>query len=266
MHGNAGEWCLDYFDAYYGNPEVADQFKRPSFILNYVDPAVVFKEGLSMGVYKRFPVNRVCRGGNATSKPDGCTSYCRHPRYATAGIRVALVPKNALSGIDDSDAAVYGLCPVTQELAKNIKELNARELKIKRLQSALTVMRVAKEASDVAVAAYEEYRRNRDVKADGGGSSEGGESGFSTIKGPGTLSYDLSHKNGQSARYSLYVGGKKISDNVEWSAGGTSLSVNSSGRAMARNPPCGKGGRFRTGIRATYKGKTYRKTITIIKR
>ena len=84
-------------------------------------------------------------------------------------------------------------------------------------------------------------------------------SGYGSISGPTTL------KPGSSATYKLRVGGKVV--NADWGQGGTSISVYSAGdhgRAMAGNPPLKKG-KFKTGIRATYNGKSYSKTIYIQK-
>lgn len=91
----------------------------------------------------------------------------------------------------------------------------------------------------------------------GGGASSGG--GYGSISGPTNLGY------GETAVYRLYVGGKKV--NADWHQNGTSITVYGSGdhaRAMGGNPPI-KSGKFRTGIRATYNGKTYTKTIYIVK-
>ena len=99
-----------------------------------------------------------------------------------------------------------------------------------------------------------------------GNSSSDAASGFGTIKGPSSLSYDFTHNDGQWATYKLFVGGKDVSANATWSSAGTSITVNSNGRAMAGNPPVGKGKSYKTGIRATYKGKSYTKSITILKR
>ena len=63
------------------------------------------------------------------------------------------------------------------------------------------------------------------------------------------------------------IGGKKMTSGVDWSQDGTSISVYGAGdyaRAMAGNPPV-KSGFFRSGIKATVNGKTYRKTIQIHK-
>lgn len=100
--------------------------------------------------------------------------------------------------------------------------------------------------------------------ANDGGQNSGcgrtqGSSGWGTIKGPNSLS------KGKSATYKLYVGGSLV--NANWSQGGTSISVYGSGshaRVMAGNPPI-KSGKFKTGIRAVYNGKTYQKSIYIVK-
>ena len=92
--------------------------------------------------------------------------------------------------------------------------------------------------------------------ADGSSSSE---SGYGSISGPSNLGM------GATGVYYLHVGGKKVA--ADWHQNGTSISVYGSGdhaRAMGGNPPI-KSGKYKTGIRATYNGKTYYKTIYIVK-
>ncbi len=95
------------------------------------------------------------------------------------------------------------------------------------------------------------------------GATTGGEassnSSYGSISGPSNLGC------GEMAVYRLYVGGKKV--DADWHQNGTSISVYGSGdhaRAMGGNPPI-KSGKYKTGIRATYNGKTYTKTIYIVK-
>ena len=129
---------------------------------------------------------------------------------------------------------------------------------------------IALEAMDIilpAVQAGIESTMDQHIATQGSVASTGGAvSGFGTIKGAGSLTYTSSTRNGQWSEYSLYVGGKNVTDQATWSAGGTAISVSSNGRAMAGNPPCDKGGSFKSGIKATYNGKTYTKSITIFKR
>jgi len=83
--------------------------------------------------------------------------------------------------------------------------------------------------------------------------------GWGTIKGPNSLG------KGKSATYKLYVGGSLV--NASWAQSGTSISVYGSGnhaRVTAGNPPI-KSGKFKTGIRAVYNGKTYQKSIYVVK-
>ena len=87
--------------------------------------------------------------------------------------------------------------------------------------------------------------------------SDSSASGYGTISGPTIL------RPGATATYKLYVGGRLV--NADWSQGGTSIRVYSSGdhgRVMAGTPPI-RSGSFRTGVRAKYNGKTYSKTIYI---
>ena len=106
----------------------------------------------------------------------------------------------------------------------------------------------------VEIADTVEHIKHRNCSAINGGSG----SGYYTIKGPDTIA------EGKSARYTLYVGGKKISSGVSWS-GGSSVTVSSgNGNVMAGNPPKGSG-KYRTTITAHYNGKSYSKTIYIAK-
>jgi len=102
-----------------------------------------------------------------------------------------------------------------------------------------------------------------DVAAHGNGKGDDGKcpKGLPTIKGKSTL------KECESSTYQLYIGGTKITSGVEWAPAGTSITVSNAGshaRAMAGNPPI-RSGLFKTGIKATYNGKTYRKWISIRK-
>lgn len=148
-----------------------------------------------------------------------------------------------------------------------------------------------RDKTDVAIRAKEEYKRehpnpnaefwgdfvegmaeaapeivestiNAGMEKNGGGSLDGGGGaggGYGSISGPTNLGV------GKSGVYYLHVGGKKVS--AEWAQNGTSISVYGRGghaRVVAGNPPL-RGGKFKTGIRATYNGKTYTKAIYILK-
>lgn len=68
-----------------------------------------------------------------------------------------------------------------------------------------------------------------------------------------------------SGTYSLIVDGKQVNADVKWRSAGTSITVydqGSTARVVAGNPP--KDG-FKTAIEATYKGKSYKKTIVLYK-
>ena len=117
---------------------------------------------------------------------------------------------------------------------------------------------VAESAGQVAADAAINKKR---VKVKQGATSANSPSGggYGSISGPTNLGV------GSSGVYYLYVDGKKVS--ADWHQNGTSISVYGSGdhaRAMGGNPPV-KSGKFKTGIRATYNGNTYSKTIYIVK-
>ena len=142
---------------------------------------------------------------------------------------------------------------------------------IQKKAALLPLVKFAVTAFEVAQPVIEVYVNDRIERSLGGKASINGDvasgtSGFGAIQGPSSLSYDSVHNNGQWANYSLYVGGKNVSANAAWSSAGTSITVSSSGRAMAGNPPVSRGKSFKTGIRATYNGKSYTKSITITKR
>ena len=108
------------------------------------------------------------------------------------------------------------------------------------------------------VAADAAMRKTENVSGATVGEASSGSS-YGSISGPSSLGV------GASGTYYLYVGGQKVS--ADWSQAGTSISVYGSGdhaRAMGGNPPI-KSGRYKTGIRATYNGKTYTKTIYVVK-
>ena len=99
------------------------------------------------------------------------------------------------------------------------------------------------------------HSQNNDLASDSSSSGNG----YGSISGPSNLG------TGSTGVYRLYVGGKKVE--AEWHQNGTSITVYGSGdhaRAMGGNPPINSG-KYKTGIRATYNGKTYYKTIYIVK-
>ena len=151
---------------------------------------------------------------------------------------------------------------IEAEIAAEKAEKNRREAEVWQ--------KIAFEAMDIILPAIQaglESTMDHYIATQGNVVSVGGAaSGFGTINGAGSLTYTSSTRNGQWSRYSLYVGGKNVTNQATWSAGGTAITVSSGGRAMAGNPPCSRGGSFRSGIKATYNGKTYTKSITIFKR
>ena len=312
MHGNASEWCLDFYVPDYGGRGEIPVLKssKIKFVFNMIDPVVLTQEGLDTIVPKGFiEIYRdahIVRGGGAFAYPETSSSYYRSSLKADTkvgvGFRVALV-RFSPPQIDTADCRCFGSDNSQRHLAelarKRMEHENAlrarreefnrkilvqreeqrarieRELFWSNLSAAVhSILDVVVEAAidgatDAAIQRINSRHSKKSRRASGSSSSSGGaaggETGFGTIKGPSSLSYDTAHNNGQWARYSLYVGGKNVSDNASWSSAGTSITVNSNGRAMAGNPPVDKGRSFKTGIRATYNGKSYTKSITIMK-
>lgn len=277
MHGLCSEWCQDYY---------SDELEKTS--INMIDP-----HGPVSGK------SHVQRGGGYGFMPSYNTSYHRmkggvypqHPKLPkllwgkpqVGSMRLAIV-KELPEAIDISDTRLYGKNYATTyawqtnriaQIGKKNKEVFEP---IQKKAALLPLVKFALTTFEVAQPVIEAYVNDRidrsfakKVKTPKGvqKSTQDGsapETGFGTIKGPSSLSYDSAHNNGQWATYSLYVGGKNVSANATWSSAGTSITVSSSGRAMAGNPPVSSGKSFKTGIRATYNGKSYTKSITILKR
>ncbi len=256
MHGLSIEWCQDFY---------SDALERTS--INMINPT-----GPSSGDA------HVQRGG-------GCllagfqTSYHRtyggiysspnlpklNGKPQVASMRLAIV-KDVPEAVD-SDTRLFGKNYVTEgdwkqaqlEALKRENDAAAEELRQKT--KFLPVLKFALDAYEVVQPALEIYLNEKMSRGANGNTQTIGPTGFGTIKGPSSLA------RGQTATYTLYVGGQKISNGVSWSQAGTSISVYGAGdhaRAMAGNPPI-KSGHFRSGIKATYNGKTYQKTIQIYK-
>jgi formylglycine-generating enzyme required for sulfatase activity len=277
MHGLCSEWCQDYY---------SDKLEKTS--INMIDP--------------RGPISgdsHVKRGGGYGFQPEYNTSYHRmsggvYPRTPklnralwgkpqVGSMRLAIV-KDVPEAIDVSDTKLYGKNYLTtydwqtNQIAQIDKRDKAVFEPIQRKAALLPLVKFTLEAFEVAQPVIEVYVNERIERAHCGKGKKSRKSpqtgvdgndaatGFGTIKGPSSLTYNTAHNNGQWAKYSLYVGGKNVSDNATWSSAGTSITVSSSGRAMAGNPPVGNGKSFKTGIRATYNGKSYTKSITIMKR
>lgn len=148
------------------------------------------------------------------------------------------------------------------ELQKAKDEANARLVK-RAGDIAVAAIEVAGEvATEATTTAIERSitgDRVSDFSAgvDGSGDDAGG---FGTIKGASSIN------EGSTAVYKLYVGGKLISEGVEWS-GGTAITISNNGsyaRVMAGNPPV-KSGSYKSTLRASYKGRSFSKTISIVK-
>lgn len=84
--------------------------------------------------------------------------------------------------------------------------------------------------------------------------SNGGSSGSAYISGSSTLRYN------SSAKYYLYVGGKKVSATWTRSGQATMQSKGSYGLLKATNKP---NSTFKVTVHAKYNGRTYGKTVTI---
>ena len=265
MQGLTDEWCQDFY---------SDALERTS--INMINP-----KGPSFGDA------RVKRGASYALPASYHTSYYRQSggvyphipninralwgKPQVGGMRLAIV-KDAPEAVDISDTKIYGKNYITVH-DWQIRKVDAIERKnkevfepIQKKAKSLPLMKFAITMLEVAQPAIEVYVNDRIERAIMGKSAgktvdESGPTGFATIKGPSSLS------RGQTATYTLYIGGKKITSGVSWSQDGTSISVYGSGehaRAMAGNPPI-KSGSFRSGIKATVNGQTYRKTIRIYK-
>lgn len=264
MHGLTAEWCQDLYD---------DALEHES--INMINPK---------GPKTNESGAHVERGGAFCALPTCLTAYHRSsggffPEYerldkwlwnkpAYAGVRLAIV-KDAPESVDEYDKRLYGK---NHEIEYQWKMNKLNQLKATFDHETADVQEKAryapllKLAAEVAIPAAEVFAETMIAGSAGAAleemvTSDGVSSGYGTIKGPSSLT------NGKTATYSLYVGGKKIGSGVDWAQDGTSISVYGAGdhaRAMAGNPPI-RSGSFRSGIRATYNGKTYRKTIRIFK-
>ena len=256
MHGLSIEWCQDFY---------SDALERTS--INMINP-----RGPSSGEA------HVQRGG-------GCllagyqTSYHRtyggiysspnlpklNGKPSVAGMRLAIVKD--LPEAVDSDIRLFGKNYVTEgdwkqaQLEALKRDNDAASEELRQTAKLYKVLEFTLDAYEILQPALDIYLNEKISRGVGGNTQTRGQTGFGTIKGPSTLA------QGQTATYSLYVGGQKISNGVSWSQAGTSISVYGAGdhaRAMAGNPPI-KSGHFRSGIKATYNGRTYQKAIQIYK-
>ena len=183
------------------------------------------------------------------------------------------IVKDVPEAVDTADTRIYGknykteYVWATNRIAQISAKNDAAAEPIRRKAAMLPLAKFALTAFEIARPALEVYVDAKISKAFGVeptysvGAQGDAPTGFGTIKGPSSL------VSGNTGTYVLYVGGKKITSGVEWSTAGTSISVYGAGdhaRAMAGNPPV-KSGRFRTGIRARFNGKSYQKTIQIYK-
>ena len=267
MHGLCGEWCSDYYSKHIEETSI-----------NIINP-----RGPSHGVA------HVIRGGGIGYLPLWCTSYHRsklgvYPKNsklksklwgkpACTGMRLAIV-KDAQEAVDTSDLKLYGKSPKTvykwqEEQIKVLKAENDKAFEPIRRKAkllpvakfAMTTYEILKPAIEVYVDEQIEKAVNKAFGVKNGAVGAGNAGGYGMIRGPSSLG------RGNTGTYVLYVGGRKISSGVSWSQNGTSISVYGSGgnaRAQAGNPPI-KSGRYRTGIKASYNGRTYCKTVYIVK-
>ena len=256
MHGLSIEWCQDFY---------SDALERTS--INMINP-----RGPSSGEA------HVQRGGGPLLV--GCqTSYHRtyggvYPGHTlpqikgkpqVASMRLAIV-KDVPEAVD-SDTRLFGKNYLTEydwkqaQLEALKRDNDAAAEKLRQKAKFYAALEFALDAYEILQPALDIYLCEKMSRGAGVNAQTVGQTGFGTIKGPSTLA------QGQTATYTLYVGGQKISDGVSWSQAGTSISVYGAGdhaRAMAGNPPI-KSGHFRSGIKATYNGRTYQKSIQIYK-
>ena len=272
MHGLGDEWCQDFY---------SDALERTS--VNMINP-----KGPSSGDA------HVKRGAGYGFPPPYHTSYHRkkggvyphNPKLnhvlwgkpVVGSMRLAIV-KDAPEAVDVSDSKLYGknyitvndwqkgkIAAMDRKNKEVFEPIQKKAALLPLMKFTAMMLEVAQPAVEVYVndrieRAFRDKSAKRKAHANGGEgtSNESAPTGFGTIKGPSSLS------SGQTATYTLYVGGKKMTSGVDWSQDGTSISVYGAGdyaRAMAGNPPV-KSGFFRSGIKATVNGKTYRKTIRI---
>lgn len=156
-------------------------------------------------------------------------------------------------------AMIFGVLKTALQIARPVVEFQ-----LNRGVQAAMGQKVGKPWEGFAERIAEDWDFSDDVEIvvdDDGGVKENRPKGLPTIKGKSIL------KECESSTYQLYIGGTKITSGVEWAPAGTSITVSNAGshaRAMAGNPPV-RSGSFKTGIKATYNGKTYRKWISIQK-
>ena len=293
MHGNVEEWCLDWA----GDPN--DALRHLYYANNVFDqqgPETGTKKILRGGSILGMP--GMCASYSSNIANPGDTNRCR-------GVRI-VISRPAHELPDSVDNRLYGVWTVHEDMEflnhlheeaeaskKRYEEAMARhrELKLEIEQAKRTsAMLEALKAVMYAAKPFVEFQVDRGVRAalgekagkpwDGFGDKLADDWGLSDdeashgsvnaniAQGSGSIKGRSSLKQGETSTYTLYVGGRKVQNGVNWAAAGTSISVNSCGdhaRVMAGNPPV-RGGSFKTGVKAVYGGKTYTKWISIQKK
>ena len=252
MHGNVTEWCRDTMVIY---PFTENVYSYK----NMIDPVGGQPgSGKPITSYRNREIKE-CRGGSYILPARFLTSWCRmsdepDEKKFTNGMRIALVAPS-VSRIDEDDTSYYSL---NQDIVKMRREMV--------LQMALVIGQCVIESTPEILEATSDVIdsvhaiKHGKSKHSSANSSDSSFSGSGSIRGYGTL------KAGRSSTYRLYVNGQQV--NASWSAASTSISVTDCGsyaRVMAGNPPVSAGKTFNSRISATYRGKTFYKTITIAK-
>ena len=252
MHGNLSEWCRDSMVIY---PFTENLYSYK----NMIDP-VGGQPGTwaATNSYKK-EEKKEYRGGSYLLPAKISTSWCRisdepDKKNFLRGMRIALVAPS-VSKIDEDDKRYYSL---NQNIVKMRREMVVKTALIIGQCIIDHAPELLEATSDVidSVHAMKHGSSNRAA----GNSSDSTFSGSGNIRGYDTL------RPGRSSVYRLYVNGQQV--DASWRAAGTSISVNNCGsyaRVMAGNPPVSAGKTFNTRISATYRGKTFYKTITIAK-
>ncbi len=249
MHGNIAELCRDRMVIY---PFTSNLYSYE----NVIDP---LGGQLKADVFTKTSA-RESRGGNYLLPAKFLTSWRRDFKLPDkknfgTGFRIALVAPS-VAKIDKNDTRYYSLNQSVVKLHRQMVLNTALIIGQCIIEHAPEIL----DATSDIIDSVHTLKHGSSAKGSGANSMDSSFSGSGSIRGNSTL------RRGATATYQLYVNGSKV--NASWRAAGTSISVNDCGsyaRVMAGNPPVSAGKTFNTRISATYRGKTFYKTITIAK-